>query len=475
VSRRPEFDAVVVGSGPNGLAAAIEIARTGRRVVVFEAAETVGGGCRSAALTLPGFVHDVCSAVHPFAVTSPAFRALPLAALGVEWVEPPVMYAHPLENGRAACAYRSLPQTVAALGEDGPGYRALVEPVLDSWPSIERSVLGPLAWPDHPLALARFGTRALRPASSLARRIFPGGAGRALLAGVAAHSMLPLETAPTAGVALALMGMAHYAGWSMPRGGAQRLSDALADHLRALGGLIVTGRRIVTLDELPAARAVLCDLSPRPLLSLAGHRLPPRFRRALERYRYGMGVFKVDYALDGPIPWSNTECRRAGTLHVGGTLEEIAAAERETWEGRVPDRPYVLVTQPTLFDPSRAPAGRHVAWMYCHVPHGADVDMLPRLERQIERYAPGFRERVLARSVMRPADMERQNPNFVGGDIASGAPTLRQLFTRPTWRTYSTPVRGLYLCSAATPPGVGVHGMCGYFAARRALQEVLRE
>jgi phytoene dehydrogenase-like protein len=468
-------DAVVVGSGPNGLTAAIVIARTGRKVVVFESAETWGGGCRSAELTLPGFVHDICSAVHPFAVGSPVFRTLPLASHGLEWIEPPVMVAHPFDDGSAACVYRSVAQTARALAQDGAAYSNLIAPLVDRWPQVEPAVLGPLRWPRHAFALARFGLPALQPLDRLARRRFGGDAARALAAGIGAHSMLPLDLRPPSGIALALTVMAHVAGWSFPRGGAQRLADALAAHLRSLGGEIVTGRPVRSIDELPPARAILFDLSPQPLLRVAGRRFPAGYRRALERYRYGMGVFKVDWALDAPIPWRNPECARAGTLHLGGTLEEIAASERDAWDGRHADRPFVLLAQPTLFDPSRAPQGKHVAWTYCHVPHGSVADMLPRIERQIERFAPGFRDRVIAHSVMRAPDFEQHNPNFVGGDIGGGASILSQLFTRPTWRTYSTPVRGLYICSASTPPGVGVHGMCGYHAAQRALSEVLRD
>ena len=468
-------DAVIVGSGPNGLAAAIAIAQTGRKVVVFESADAIGGGCRSAELTLPGFVHDVCSAVHPFAVVSPFFRSLPLAAHGLEWISPPVMLAHPLDDGPSACVYKSLQRTADGLGSDGPAYRTLFEPLAESWPRIEESVLGPLGWPRHPIALARFATRALKPARAAARRHFAGTPARALFAGMAAHSILPLDRRPSAGVALAITLVAHVGGWCIPRGGAQSLANALAAYLRSLGGEIVTGTPVASVDELPKAAAVLCDLSPKPLLRIAGHRFPPRFRRALERYQYGPGVFKVDWAIDGPVPWRDPACALAGTVHLGGTLEEIATSERAAWEGRASERPFVLLSQPTLFDPSRAPQGRHVAWTYCHVPHGSAIDMLPRIEQQIERFAPGFRDRVLARAVMTPADFERHNANFVGGDIGAGATTLAQLFTRPTWRTYSTPVRGLYICSASTPPGVGVHGMCGYFAAQRALHEAERK
>jgi phytoene dehydrogenase-like protein len=467
-------DAIVVGSGPNGLAAAIVIAQTGRSVTVFEAEPTIGGGARSAELTLPGFVHDVCSAVHPFARASPLFRTLPLATYGLDWIEPPVMLAHPFDDGSCSVIHRSLHQTAAGLHGDGAAYRNLMSPIVDAWPQLEQSVLGPLRWPRHPVKLARFGVRALRSASGLTRAVFADDRTRALLAGIAAHGMLPLDRVATAAFGLVLGAMAHVAGWVVPRGGAQRLSSALAAHLASLGGEIVTGTRVRSLDHLPPARAILCDLSPKPLLEIAGHRLPSWYRRKLERYRYGMGAYKVDWALDGPIPWRARACGRASTVHLGGTLEEIERSERLAWEGHAAEQPFVLLAQPTLFDPSRAPHGRHIAWTYCHVPHGSEADMLTRLEQQIERFAPGFRDRVLARAVMRPADIERHNANLVGGDIAAGVPDIRQLFLRPTWRTYSTPVRGLYLCSAATPPGVGVHGMCGYFAARRALQEVLR-
>jgi phytoene dehydrogenase-like protein len=468
-------DAIVVGAGPNGLSAAIVIAQAGRKVLVLEAADTVGGGARSGELTLPGFVHDICSAVHPLAIGSPFLRTLPLSAFGCEWVMPPIMFAHPFDDGTAAAVYGSIDETAAGLGADGRAYRRLMAPIAASWPRLSDAVTGSVRWPRHPLALARFGARALRPADSLARSLFSGDAARALLAGNAAHSMLPLDVRPTGGVGLALTLMAHVAGWGFPRGGAQSLSNALAGILRSLGGEIRTGVTVRSLDELPPARAVLCDLSPGPLLRIAGHRFPTAYRRALERYRYGMGACKVDWALEGPIPWRNPDCARAGTVHLGGTLAEIAASERDAWNGRHSERPFVLLAQPSLFDPSRATQGRHVVWTYCHVPHGSDVDMADRIERQIERFAPGFRDRVLARAIMKPADLERHNPNLVGGDIGAGVSDLPQLLARPTWRTYSTPVRGLYICSASSPPGVGVHGMCGYFAARRALREVLRD
>ena len=409
------------------------------------------------------------------AVASPLFRTLPLETYGLEWVHSPAAIAHPFDDGDAAFVYRSIDSSAARLGADASHYRNLMSPLLEAWPRIDEAVLGPFGWPPHPFAFARFGLKALQSAHTIARRHFTQERTRALFAGIAAHCMLPLDHRPAGGAGLVLNLMAHVAGWPMPKGGAQSLADALARYLRSLGGEIVTGTPITSFDDLPKAKAILCDLSPRPLLRIAGHRFPAGYRRALERYRYGMGTFKVDWALDGPIPWKNPEVATAATVHLGGSLGEIASAEAAAWNGRRTDRPFVLLSQPTLFDATRAPAGRHVAWTYCHVPHGSDADMLPAIERQIERFAPGFGDRVLARAVMRPADIERHNPNMAGGDIGSGMMDLGQLFTRPTWRTYSTPVRGLYICSASTPPGVSVHGMCGYHAAHRALREVLRD
>ncbi len=467
-----QADAIVIGSGPNGLAAAIVLAQAGCKVTVFEAERTIGGGVRSAELTLPGFLHDVCSAVHPFAVASPFLRTLPLARHGLEWIEPDAMLAHPLDDGTVAIIERSIERTAASLGRDRKAYADLFGGLAHDWPRLETSVLGPLRWPPHPFATARFGMRALRSAEAVARGVFVEERTRALFAGIAAHGMLPLDRRPTAAFGLVLGVMAHVAGWVVPRGGAQRLTDALVAHLKTLGGDVVADHRVSSIDDLPPARAVLCDLSPRPFLRIAAPRLPRPYRRRLERFRYGMGAFKVDWALDGPIPWRSADCARAATVHLGGTLDEIARSEREAWSGPPSDRPFVLLVQPTLFDPSRAPAGKHIAWAYCHVPHGSAVDMLPRIEAQIERFAPGFRDRVRARAVTAPADIESRNANFVGGDIGSGVTDLRQFFARPTWSGYATPVRGLYLCSASTPPGVGVHGMCGYFAAQRALADM---
>jgi phytoene dehydrogenase-like protein len=467
-------DAVVVGAGPNGLAAAIEMACAGLSVRVLEAADTVGGGARSAELTLPGFVHDVCSAIHPLGIASPFFRSLPLADHGLEWVEPPAALAHPFDDGGAALLARSPDAAMPTLGEDDERWRRLFAPLVRDPESLLDEILAPLHVPAHPLTLARFGLRALLPATTVARRSFRGARARGLFAGLAAHSMLPLERPASAAFGLMLGLLGHAVGWPFPRGGSQALSDALASYLRSLGGEIETGRRVESLAELGETRLVVLDVTPRGLLELAGDRLPDRYRRRLERYRYGPGVFKLDWALAGPIPWRADECSRAATVHLGATLEEIAASEAAPAQNRSAERPYVLLAQQSLFDPTRAPAGRHTAWAYCHVPNGSSVDMTEQVESQVERFAPGFRERILARSALGPADLERSNPNYVGGDINGGLADLRQLLTRPVarWSPYSTPLPGVFLCSASTPPGGGVHGMCGFHAARAALRSI---
>jgi phytoene dehydrogenase-like protein len=467
----PVVDAVVVGAGPNGLAAAVTLALEGWRVVVFEAAPTIGGGARTEELTLPGFLHDVCSAVHPLGIGSPFFRSLPLADHGLEWVQPDTPLAHPLEGDTAAALERSLEGTAVGLGADGGAWRMLFEPLVAAWDALAEDVLAPLHWPRRPGPLLRMAAGAARPAESLARARFASEPARALFAGIAAHGILPLSRRPTSAVALLLGAAGHAVGWPSARGGAGRISAALGSLLSSLGGEILTGREVTALEQLPPARAVLLDVTPRQLLRIAGPHLTPRYRRRLAAFRYGPGVFKVDWALDAPIPWEAEACRRAGTVHVGGSLAEIADAERAVHEGRAAERPFVLVAQPTVFDPSRAPAGQHVAWAYCHVPNGWPGEETAAIETQIERYAPGFRERILGRSSRGPREVESHDANCVGGDISGGVMDLRQSFARPISPIdpYATPLRGVYLCSASTPPGPGVHGMCGHHAARAAL------
>jgi phytoene dehydrogenase-like protein len=470
------YDAVVVGAGPNGLVGAVTLAGAGLRVLVLEAADVAGGGTRSAALTLPGHVHDICSAVHPLALASPAMRALPLADHGVEWVHPGAPLAHPLDDGRAAVLERSVDATALGLGADGAAYLRLMSPLVAAGERLVAGLMSPLPMPSVRSlpALARFGLSGAWPADRLARHHFSTDEGQALIAGLAGHSMQSLGSPATGGFALFLGVLGHLVGWPVARGGSQSIADGLTSILVARGGEVELGRTVRSLADIPSAKVTLLDLSPRQILDLGGARWPARYRRRLGRFRYGPAAWKVDWALDGPIPWSAAGCARAGTVHLGGPMADIAFAESEVQRGRHPERPYVLLAQQSRFDDTRAPAGSENAWAYCHVPNGSRVDMTERIETQVERFAPGFRDRIVARHVMGPVDIEAHDANYVGGDIGSGATNLRQVLARPVlsptpWRT---PLAGVYLCSSSTPPGPGVHGMCGWHAARTALHDL---
>ena len=463
----------MIGSGPNGLSAAIELARAGIHTTVIESQPVVGGGARSAELTLPGFIHDVCSAVHPLGVGSPVFQSYPLAEHGLHWIHPALPVAHPLDNGDAGVIERSVDATAARLGARRP-YKHFAGSFTRDWSLLTDELLKPFGLPRRPLLLGRFGLHALRPASWEARKLFSTQRGQAVFAGLAAHSARPLESPGTAAFGWVLGMAAHAVGWPIPRGGSQQIANALASYFQSLGGSVVTGTRIRSLDEIRDADAVLCDVGTREFLRIAGENLPLRFAQKLASFKLGPGTFKVDWALSGPVPWRNQECARAGTVHLGGALEDVIESERAPWEGVASRRPFVLFAQPTLFDEARAPAGRHIGWAYCHVPNGSTVDMTERIEEQVERFAPGFRKTILGRHVLSPADFEQYNPNYTGGDILGGAQTLGQLALRPTRSLYRTPLKGVYLCSASTPPGGGVHGICGYHAAKLAQLEMER-
>ena len=467
------YDAVIIGSGPNGLAAAITLAQAGQRVLVVEAKATPGGGMRTQEITLPGFKHDICSAIHPLGLASPFFRDLPLADYGLEWILPPVSLAHPLDDGTAVAVTRSLVETAAGLGADGARWQRLFGPIVAHWEDAIDDLLAPFHIPRHPLLYGAYALPLAAPAALLANTLFRGERARAVFAGMAGHAVLPLERPPTAAFGIMLSLLAQTVGWPVAKGGSQTIADALVRYLQHLGGDLICGWEVADLAELPPARAYLFDTAPKGLLQIAGERLSAGYRRQLERFRYNPGVFKIDWALDGPIPWTAAACHRSATVHIGGTLDEIAASERAVWRGEHPARPYVLLAQQSLFDPTRAPAGKQVAWAYCHVPNGSTVDMTAAIEQQVERFAPGFRDRILARATRHAAAMEVYNPNYVGGDINGGVQDLFQHFTRPglNLAPYRTPAPGIYLCSSSTPPGGGVHGMCGYYAAQVVLRD----
>ena len=469
-----DYDAVVVGAGPNGLAAAVELARGGASVLVLEACDTIGGGTRVAELTLPGFVHDVCSGAHPMGLLSPFFRQLPLAQYGLEWIRPPASVAHPLDDAPAVMLWRSMEKTCAGLGIDAARYRALIGPFLNNPHGLLSDAMGPLGIPAHPLLLLRFGLLAMWPSTWLGRFAFRGEAARALFAGCAAHSILPLSHFMTSALGLIFSLAGHVEEWPVARGGSAAIAGALADYLSELGGVVKTGVRVQSLSDLPAARVALFDTDPLQLADICGHALPASYARRLRRYRFGPGVFKLDWALNGPIPWTDEACLAASTVHVGGSMDEIAASEADMWRGVHSDRPFLIVVQQSQFDASRAPQGKHTGYAYCHVPHASMEDMTERVERQIERFAPGFGELILARHAMNTRDFARYNANNVGGAITGGSADMTQIFTRPVARfdPYATPNPRIFLCSASTPPGGGVHGMCGYHAARSALREM---
>ncbi|HZU43543.1 MAG TPA: NAD(P)/FAD-dependent oxidoreductase [Terriglobales bacterium] len=463
--------AAVVGSGPNGLAAAIVLAQAGLDVEVFEAQPQPGGGARTAEITEPGFHHDLGSAVHPFAAASPFFQSLPLQQHGLEWINSPAALAHPLDDGTAVMLERNLDDAVSALGADGPAWRKLMGSVVEHWDELIAEVFGPVPLlPRHAFLMARFGMRAIMPATTVAK-MFPTERAKALFAGIAAHSFLSLDEAMSSAFGILLGAAAHVVGWPIPRGGAQSITNALCGVLALHGGKIATSRRVENVADFDG-KIVMCDVTPRQLLQIAENHLSERFKRLLRAYRYGPGVFKVDYALNAPIPWKASECARAATVHLGGNMEQVAASEATVRRNQIAEKPFVLLSQPTLFDPSRAPAGKHIAWAYCHVPNGSEFDMLHRLEAQIERFAPGFHETVIARHVFTPAGLQRVNENLIGGDISGGVLDVRQFLWRPTSRLYGTSARNIYICSSSTPPGGGVHGMCGYHAAKLALSHL---
>ena len=470
---KKEFDAVIVGSGPNGLAAAITLQKAGLSVLLVEAKDTIGGGLRTKELTLPGFRHDVCSAIHPLAAGSPFFQQLPLHEHGLEYVYPGVSAAHPFDNGSAAALTRSIGETAQSLGKDEKSYLGLIKPLMKDWPALAPDVLGPLQFPNHPVALAKFGLNAITSAEYLAKR-FTTKEAKGLWAGMAAHSIQPFSNIASSAIGLVLLATGHVRGWPVPKGGSQSIADALAAYFVSLGGKIETNFLVQSLDQLPTSDAILFDVTPKQILKIAGQKFSSIYKWQLNRYRYGMGVFKIDWALNGAIPFTANECRKAGTIHIGNTFAEIASSELQTSKGKISEKPFVLLAQQSLFDPSRAPQGKHTAWAYCHVPNGSRVDMTNAIEQQVERFAPGFKDQILAKHTMNTFQMQEYNPNYIGGDINGGVIDISQLYTRPAIKLspYRTTARGIYICSSSTPPGGGVHGMCGYHAAKRALKDV---
>ncbi|WP_018611142.1 phytoene desaturase family protein [Segetibacter koreensis] len=470
---RKDYDAIVVGSGPNGLSAAITMQRAGLSVLLLEMKETIGGGLRTKELTLPGFKHDVCSAIHPLAAGSPFFRQLPLHQFGLEYIYPEVSAAHPFDDGGAAALFRSVEETAQSLGRDEKQYLKLMRPLVKDWPKLAPDVLGPLHFPDHPVALAQFGLNAITSAKFLANRFVTKEA-KGLWGGMCAHSIQPLSNIASSAIGLVLMATGHLRGWPIPKGGSYSIANALASYFVSIGGKIQTNFHVQHLDDLPVSDAVLFDVTPKQLLKIAGQRFSFLYKWQMNRYRYGMGVFKIDWALDDTIPFTADACSKAGTIHLGNTFAEIASAELLTSKGKIAEKPFVLLAQQSVYDASRAPAGRHTAWAYCHVPNGSQVDMTEAIEQQVERFAPGFRERILARHTINTFQMQEYNPNYIGGDINGGVIDITQLYTRPviSLSPYRTSAKGLYICSLSTPPGGGVHGMCGYYAAKRALKDV---